>query len=440
MLDRIYLTFSNIALPEIEKLMKRMKGSELNIFREVLKEASYLTMGNTIVFFLSFFVYPVIGRLFGDVAFAEFAIFQSLVVILQLLPNLGLNEVIYVIKDIFLKLWVKTVYGLTFLVFIALAFCIFVINAVAYDKEYWFIVALLLSVLFASISNTNITFLTREGKIKLVSGLKVVDRVLFVSMTLGLSMFTQAGEALIVSFVIGQLAYVLGTLRTIYPVLQSQIKISTSRLIGSKYSSFVKYSLPSSFVERLSSQIPVLLLPLLTSSALTGQYAMAHKILILPEALIGASIGQIFYRKAAHFYRMKKPMRSLLTRTWRIQILLGIIPFALVMGLGDVLFVQILGNKWSISGEIAQIICISTFLSFVSVPTSSILSIFGKQRYGLYFSITLLLARFFTLYLGITYFSFSLALISLVAFEVLIVLIYNFLSFVTVTSWEDSLN
>ncbi len=409
-----------------------------SVFQDFIKETSFLTLGNIFVFLISVFVYPVIGRLYSDVSFAEFAIFQSLVIILQKLINLGYNEVVLIINNVFLKQVVKSLYGFALLILPLFYSVSYVVNSFIGYKEQWFMALLSLSVLLSSINDTNATFFLRTGRIRHISILRVMDRSVFSILALIFGAFTMSVNAIIIGFIMGQVASLTGAIRAMFTILKTRIKIRTVKLIASKYVAFPKYSLPSSFVERFSSQLPILLLPFLTGNAVTGQYAMAYKILVIPELLIAASLGQIFYRKAAHLYRIKKPMRSLLLQTWKIQLMIGFIPFFLAIVFGKSLFPLILGEQWSLSGEIAQIIGFSVLLSFVSTPTSSIFSIFGKQQYGLYFSLALLIARFLSLYLGIQWLGLTLALAMVVTLECLIIVIYNYLSYTTISYWEDS--
>ena len=62
---------------------------------------------------------------------------------------------------------------------------------------------------------------------------------------------------------------------------------------GKRYSDFPLYSAPTSFLDTLALQIPVLLLMKFFSPPVVGLFALATKAIGTPLALVGLSVGKV---------------------------------------------------------------------------------------------------------------------------------------------------
>ncbi|MEM9857930.1 MAG: oligosaccharide flippase family protein [Bacteroidota bacterium] len=414
-------------------------SSSLNGFSGIIKDSSYLTASNIIIFIISAVSYPIIGRLYSDVAFATFAIFQSLLILLQNVPNLGLNEALLLCRNSVFRNIIKPVYIFSIATILVILPFLFIINSYVINKSYDFVIALAIAIIVASLNLTFITALLRTSRFKIMSTLKVFEKSVFtlLALTFGLAKLYHFG--LILGMLVSQISIQIAGLSFIRRYLKAPSGLFTLQSFVKKYQAFPKYSLPSSFIERLSSQLPILMLPTLVGNAITGQYAMAWKILAIPELLFAVSLSHTFYKRASELYRAKRNIHVLLIQTWKAQAVLGIFPLIISILFGPKLFIMVLGLNWASSGEIAQIIAVSVFLSFISVPTSSVFSILGKQHYGLYFSLLLLGVRFIALFYGLEFFHFESAIWIMVLSEAVIIILYNYLSFTRVMRWQKSM-
>ena len=278
-----------------------------------------------------------------------------------------------------------------------------------------------------------------SSKLRLISSLKVLDRVIFQVMAIGLSFTNSLGNGLVAAMASGQLAYFLVSISNIFPFLKGKFNVAQSRLLLSKYKAFPFYSLPARLVERVSQHLPILILPVLVGKAVTGQYAMALRLLSLPEMILGASLGQVLYTRIAETYNRRSYIKPLILKAWQMQFILGMLPLITILFAGEELFSFALGTRWSEAGKISQVLCFVTFGSFISTPTSSIFAVFNKQFYGLVFSLTLLFTRFASLYFGVDHLGLYKALYLFVCLDPTIIIVFNLLLLRTVNKWEKNL-
>lgn len=66
-----------------------------------------------------------------------------------------------------------------------------------------------------------------------------------------------------------------------------------------RYINFFWFSLPNAVILSFTTQIPVLFLTSMYSSQIVGYFGLANSIIKLPIALIGVSVGEVFYAEAA---------------------------------------------------------------------------------------------------------------------------------------------
>ena len=197
--------------------------------------------------------------------------------------------------------------------------------------------------------------------------------------------------------------------------------------VASEYKDFPRYTLPATFIDAVSAQMPVLLIAALYASQMSGSYFFAYKILALPIALIGAAYAQTFYQKfVSHIQQNNYQLAfQFLKKSWLLLAVLIVLPSIAIALWGQIVFVFVFGNEWAESGKIASLLIFYIMFAFVSSPTSSSYIALGMQKYNLIFSTFVLFYRFGTLYVGYLLNDFYLGLVLLIAFEIIEIVLYN---------------
>ncbi|MDH0957201.1 oligosaccharide flippase family protein [Pseudomonas chengduensis] len=162
-----------------------------------------------------------------------------------------------------------------------------------------------------------------------------------------------------------------------------------------------KYLLPTALLDVITLQMPVVLIAMWFGADEAGQFSMAWRMLMLPTALVGAAIGQVFMQRFSSAIEDPILARRVIKQSWILLFSLGFIPFALIFMEGDFVFEMILGGEWSDAGSIAMILAPMALAMFVSSPTSGAFVILGLQKYSLFFGVTVFVYRPLCIYIGV---------------------------------------
>ena len=127
-------------------------------------------------------------------------------------------------------------------------------------------------------------------------------------------------------------------------------------------------------------------------SRTTGYFAMANNLLMLPGALIGTAIGQVFLQRAAIAY-YEGSLKEVTIKTYHNLLVTGIYPGLFLSLTAPYLFSVILGSEWKEAGIFAMIMGPWAIAMFIQSPLSNILSILGKQKQAMLIEILYSLAR-----------------------------------------------
>jgi lipopolysaccharide exporter len=206
-----------------------------------------------------------------------------------------------------------------------------------------------------------------------------------------------------------------------------EVKIAFSKQVLYQNINFIKYSTPASFLDILSYQIIIIILSASYSEKITGSFFMAMRVVLLPTALIGAAIGQVFYKDISDKFLKNRLTRKDFWDIWKILFLVGIIPFIIFLFFGKVLFVWALGNEWILASEMAIILVIKGFFNFLSSPTSSGFVVINKQQYNLILTTIRIIYTIILLWESILRNDIFFFLMWYTFFEILQMLLYNFL-------------
>ena len=155
----------------------------------------------------------------------------------------------------------------------------------------------------------------------------------------------------------------------------------SSKQLLRKYKEFPIFLAPSGVINALSVQLPQLGVALLFGMAIAGQFGMMAKILAVPVALVGQSIGYVY---AGEIARLKRDGTSTIVRIFdRLAIRLAAVALLMVcfvVTLGEPVFAWLLGEPWRMAGQLAVLYSASTALQLVTAPLSQTLIIAGRTK------------------------------------------------------------
>ncbi|WP_425860668.1 lipopolysaccharide biosynthesis protein [Arthrobacter sp. TWP1-1] len=151
--------------------------------------------------------------------------------------------------------------------------------------------------------------------------------------------------------------------------------------IGSLFSRYRKMPLlngPNALVDALRTNGINLIIGIVYSGSMLGQFYMAWKLLEVPLGLINGALAQVFFQRLAVMERgsMFAFAKSSVFRS----AILGVVPFALIYLLSPWAFPVVLGEQWTDAGLIARALVPWLFMSLITSPISTIFVVTETQH------------------------------------------------------------
>lgn len=176
--------------------------------------------------------------------------------------------------------------------------------------------------------------------------------------------------------------------------------LSYNRLKGvmRRYQQYPRYIIFSGAIENGSNQLPIILMNMLGGAYLTGLYSMIYKLMHIPISLVGSAMGNVFIREASESWQKYNNCHSIYSRILKYMVVIGIVPFGILLFGGPYLIPLFLGAKWVEVTNYIIYLCPMFYMQFISSPLSSVFFIAGKLKADLLISI----ARFSLVYVSIT--------------------------------------
>jgi len=283
-----------------------------------------------------------------------------------------------------------------FLVFLCLILLsIFVIITGSFfpvgDVDYYYF-ALLIALLLA-LNNVLVNYMNYLQSYKLIAIALVINSLLTSFFKLGFG-FIGVGNALLYATVLGSglsllFIFLAGGLNKACSYIN--LKENLKKDIQENFD-FIKFYLPSSIFSALSMQMPALLIGFLYGSYILGFYSLSIRILQMPVALIGASMGRVYYKEVANLSSLDE-QKKLTIKLLYVLIAIGFLPIAALSFFGETIFLFIFGSDWGEAGVVSELLGPWIFLVFIFSPLINILLVKNEQRKLFYTSLLLFIFR-----------------------------------------------
>lgn len=140
-----------------------------------------------------------------------------------------------------------------------------------------------------------------------------------------------------------------------------------------RYKNFLILEAPASLMNVCSNQLPFIVLPIIFSPKIAGLYFLVFKVLMMPSALIGTAVLEVFKNKVQEDFLNKGNFKKIFIKTALSLFLIGIIPTLILIIFASEIFVFFFGDDWIDAGKYAEILAPLALARFVSSPLSYIL-------------------------------------------------------------------
>ncbi len=259
-----------------------------------------------------------------------------------------------------------------------------------------------IAVFFTGLYNILNYFNNRKKNYKDIANATIVKSIILAIIQLSIGFIKQGVSGLISGQIISNLFANMKLLKNIIKDKVLMSKISKVKIIAlaKKYKDFPKFSMWAVLANTLSQHLTNILISAFYSVATLGFYSLVQRVLGMPSALIGGSIGQVFFQEATKEKQQTGNAINTFNSTIKKLIIIGFPSFGILFFIVEDLFAFVFGEEWRIAGTYAQIVVPLFFIRFISSTVSSINIVFERQKIGLYINILLMISAITILYIS----------------------------------------
>lgn len=403
----------------LRDLLNRVKANPF------LKNVAILSSGTIISQLIVIGISPLLSRLYSVESFGILSIFTSIAVFFAVLSTgryelaLGLPEENHKAVKIF-----KLIIFISIFVSILYLLIIFILKNIIHihDKNGFFnnnqIYLIPVYIFFAAV-NSALGYWNQRSKnykkITLGNAIQVIITSIF-SLVFG---FLHKEIGLIWALIIGIAVsdiYLFFTDKN----LQKQLLASSSGIVqvGKEYISFPKYLILSDLSLTGSQQFIPILFSMLYNTTVVGFFAMANRILRIPNLVITGSIGNVFRNDAIDEIRKNGNCEHLYQSTIKKLAMMSLPIYLVIFIISPAVFMFVFGKEWEIAGYFARIMAAMLLFEFIATPLNTLFYVRGKQKILMRLQVLNAIVIFTAIYVGYYFFKdyyYSLMLYSLVS-------------------------
>jgi O-antigen/teichoic acid export membrane protein len=313
---------------------------------EFLRNVSILTSGTVFAQLVMVLALPVLTRLYSPQDFDLLAVYAALINIASVGACLRFNIAIPLPKrdsDAMALLYLASIAAFIFSALLGLVVLIFpteiasLLNQPSLQAYFWMLPA---GVLFASLYDAAQFWASRKKRFGLITHTRIVRSIFGASTQLGY------GATLVSPFglLFGHMLYSgFGFVSLWRSIWRDDIKvlrnISLTRLrsVGSSYRGYPYKSVPEAIFNTMSVELPVVLIAASALGPEAGFLMLASRVIGMPMAFIGSSVGQVYLAEAPEHKRQGSLGEFTLTTMSRL-LLVGMPPLVMFGLLAPFLF------------------------------------------------------------------------------------------------------
>ena len=360
---------------------------------EFVRNILTLMTGTAIAQAIPVLISPILSRLYTPEDFGVLGLFMSIAAVLGVIAT-GRYELAIMLpekkRDAYNLLALSLFLTLVVSVFTLILVLIFKKTVTLFFDEPgiepW-LYLLPVVVLFVGIFQAFNYWSTRQKTFKRNAVGRVSQSTIMSATNVGMGIAKAGSSGMILGYILGQFvgALVLAW-QTLTHLKEFRKEITRKEIIenAKKYKSFIRINTPHAFIDSLQNNGIIYLIMYFFSKMILGSYFFAFRVLKAPVGLIGNAIYQVFYQKATEALKERREIQTLVKRIYRNLFLIGFPVFLLLFIFAQPVFTFVFGEKWEISGEIAQILMPWLFLNFMVSPVSCIAIIMNKQREAMF--------------------------------------------------------
>lgn len=352
------------------------------------KSVTALSSGQIISLIINILTIPILSRIYPKEAFGEFAIIVSTAGIIIGFIGLGLGSAIMVPKtaeeseDILVSLFVVQV---TITTVIAILLLITSEYYSFFDLSIPYFLGILFMYFYILLSNLSSLMAVYMNKLKQNRVLMlnpIIGAVSLVLIKIPFGLLNLDSIGLFVSTITATLLINIHLLRVKNP-FKRKFSFKKAFQVFKTYKSFVIYQYPANLLNQLATQFPNQYINNKFGNSSLADLDMSNRVIQQPLNLIISPIQTVYFRVASEKVKNGEEIATFTYSLIKKALILGIIPVLLLTVLGEEIFGFILGEQWSIAGQIAAIMALNYLFFFTYGSITYARVIMNKQKSNL---------------------------------------------------------
>lgn len=373
----------------IEFVKKRLSG------RYYLQNALILTIGSTLAQAVPIAISPILTRLYSPEDFAVFALYMAISSVFAVVAT-GRYELAVVLPETEEDAVNIVVLSLTIAIILSLSSLIFLIffkesvTIILKNKDVgnWLLL-IPVSILVTGTFRTLNCWANRKSSYMKMSAVKVVQAGTTASVNISGGVIGPSGGWLIWGMLAGHGAGAVLLALKMWKDLNFSKAVSKKRILfnAKKYSDFPKINSLHAFIDIIQSSGIIFLISYYFGGIALGYYAITVRVLKAPVGLVGSSIAQVFYQRAAKANNDNKDLYGLLIVTTKKLAFISLPFFAFLMVVSPDLFAFVFGPEWREAGVYARLLTPWIAIHFIVMPVTQLPIILNRQKEAFWFGL-----------------------------------------------------
>lgn len=352
----------------------------------LIKDALKLSSSNVVMFLLPLIVTPILSRIYDPSLFGEWGLFSSVFVMIQIILYASYEYVI-IQSD---EEEVASICALCLMIamsLIALGVILFRIGLsmeIGFFRNFpcpnYFLAYVWITAwlgIFQNIANRQRRYGLMAASYALMGSSQAIFRIIF-----GISVLFANG--LIAGTVYAQLLNVLFLAYFLHAGFTKEFLGTVSwpkiKTCAKKYYRFPLYDAPSLLLSFAAFNLPIVILSFYFSKTEIGYYSVVIQLLLMPLSFVGTAIGKVYYQQISQNPTNKIRIFEKSLIVVKIVAYLSVLPTLCIALGGDRLIAYFLGEKWTITADMALCLTVWSIPTILTQPLLSLYRCLNRQH------------------------------------------------------------
>ena len=381
---------------------------------EFTRNVLTLMTGTTIAQAIPIAISPILTRLYTPEDFGVLALFVAITSIFGSIAN-GRYELAIMLpkKDedainiAALGFIITSIISFILLILVSL-FHDYFVNLLNNDNIGIWLYFVPIAVFFTGLYNILNYFNNRKKYYKDIANATIIKSIITAVIQLSIGFLKGGASGLISGQLISQM---FANMRLFKNIIKDKVLISNISKIkiialAKRYKDFPKFTLWAGLLNTSSTQLTNILISSMFSIKTLGFYSLTQRLLAMPSALIGGSIGQVLFQEASKEKQNTNYINISFYSTLKKLIFISLPSFFILYFIVEDLFAFVFGVEWRVAGVYAKILIPLFAISFIVSPLTILNQVNKKNKLGMQWQIGLLFLYMSILYIS-NYFSLN---------------------------------